>query len=436
MNSIKYIGLDVHQSTISVAVLDREGKLVMQRVLATQVTAILDFLHGLRGSLHVTFEEGTHSAWLYDLLVRRVAKLVVCNPRKNALLKAGNKSDTIDARKLAELLRAGLLSPVYHGENSAQTMKQLVGSYAALTEDTTRIMGRLKALYRSQAIACAGKKPYGSRHREEWLAQLSESGLQRRAQRLYQELDLLQQLRREARRDLILECGKHNETKWLRTVPWLGPIRAALLIGRVQTPYRFRSNGSRHREEWLAQLSESGLQRRAQRLYQELDLLQQLRREARRDLILECGKHNETKLLRTVPWLGPIRAALLIGRVQTPHRFRSKRQFWAYCGLALETRSSADYQMVNGQLERRKKPLFIRGLNLNHNHDLKNLFKSAATGASGGNGPFRPFYENLLGKGMRPEMARLTLARKMAAITLHVWKGEAFDPEYLKSQAA
>src|SRR5271157_659408 len=106
MNSIKYIGLDVHQSTISVAVLDREGKLVMQRVLATQVTAILDFLHGLRGSLHVTFEEGTHSAWLYDLLVRRVAKLVVCNPRKNALLKAGNKSDTIDARKLAELQRA------------------------------------------------------------------------------------------------------------------------------------------------------------------------------------------------------------------------------------------------------------------------------------------------------------------------------------------
>ena len=123
--------------------------------------------------------------------------------------------------------------------------------------------------------------------------------------------------------------------------------------------------------------------------------------------------------------------------MQTPHRFRSKRQFWAYCGLALETRSSADYQMVNGQLERREKPLFIRGLNLNHNHDLKNLFKSAATTASGSNGPFRPFYENLLEKGMKPELARLTLARKIAAITLHVWKiGEPFDPEYLKPQAA
>ena len=93
----------------------------------------------------------------------------------------------------------------------------------------------------------------------------------------------------------------------------------------------------------------------------QLDLLQELRREARRDLILECRKHGETKLLRSIPWLGPIRVAMLIGRVQTPHRFRTKRQFWAYCGLALETRSSADFGFVNGQLERRKKPVFIRG---------------------------------------------------------------------------
>ncbi len=226
MNSIKYIGLDVHQSTISVAVLDADGKLVMQSVLATHAATILDFLQGLRGTLHVTLEEGTHSAWLYDLLVRCVSKLVVCNPRKNALLKAGNKSDTIDARKLAELLRAGLLSPVYHGQNSTAAVKHLGRSYAALTEDTTRTMGRLKALYRSQAIACAGKKPYGSRHRDEWLAQLSESGLQRRARRLYQQLDLLQELRRDARRDLIQECRKHSETKLLRR--FRGWVRFAL----------------------------------------------------------------------------------------------------------------------------------------------------------------------------------------------------------------
>jgi len=97
MNSIKYVGLDVHRDTISVAVLNAEGKRVMQCVLATQAKAIVEFFAGLRGTLHVSFEEGTHAAWLYDLLVQRVARLVVGNPRQNALLKAGNKSDPIDA---------------------------------------------------------------------------------------------------------------------------------------------------------------------------------------------------------------------------------------------------------------------------------------------------------------------------------------------------
>src|SRR5271156_5013211 len=125
MSSVRYVGLDVHRDTISAAVLNESGRMVQQSILATRAAAILDFIGGMRGTLHVTFEEGTHSAWLYDLLVRRVARLVVCNPRKNALLKSGNKSDRIDARKLAELLRAGLLSPVYQGQRSTAAVKQL-----------------------------------------------------------------------------------------------------------------------------------------------------------------------------------------------------------------------------------------------------------------------------------------------------------------------
>jgi len=347
--------MDVHRDTVSVAVLDESGRLMMQSVLATRAAAILDFIHGVRGTLQVTLEEGTHSAWLYDLLVRRVAKLVVCNPRKNALLKSGSKSDAIDARKLAELLRAGMLSAVYHGETSALEVQHGVRSYTLLTEDTTRVMARLKAVFRGQAVSCVGKKLYGKRHREDYLAQLGTGGLRRRAECLYQELDALQPLRRQAKRDLIRECRKHAAAQWLQSVPFLGPIRAGLLIGRVQTP----------------------------------------------------------------------------------HRFRTKRQFWAYCGLALETRDSGEYRVVNGQLERKHKPALIRGLNWNHNHEMKNLFKSAATTASIREGGLREFYLGLLAKGMRPEMARLTLARKIAAITLQIWKkGEAFDAEHLKLQAA
>ena len=229
MESVKYIGLDVHQSTISAAVLNAEGQLAMQSILATQAGAILDYLGGLRGSLHVTFEEGTHSAWLYDLLVRRVARLVVCNPRKNALLKSGSKSDAIDARKLAELLRAGMLSPVYHGERNTVALKQFVRSYAALTEDSTRVMRRIKALYRSQAIPCAGKKPYSRKQRQQWLEKLQETGLRRRGERLYQELDALQELRREARHDVLSECRKHEAVK--RTV--YGAVSEFTARGRV-----------------------------------------------------------------------------------------------------------------------------------------------------------------------------------------------------------
>jgi transposase len=104
MNDAKYIGLDVHQATISVAVVDSAGKLVMEAILETKAETILQFLRGLRGSLHVTFEEGTWAAKLHDLLQPHVTRVVACDPRKNALLKAGNKNDRIDAHKLAELL--------------------------------------------------------------------------------------------------------------------------------------------------------------------------------------------------------------------------------------------------------------------------------------------------------------------------------------------
>jgi transposase len=232
--------------------------------------------------------------------------VVVCNRKKNALLKKGNKSDRIDARKLAELLaRQTALSGLPRREQHTDT----AGTGPELSNaevDTTRVMSRLKAIYRGQAIPYGGKKLYTRRHR---------------------------------------------------------------------------------------------------------------------------GK--------SIPYLGPIRAAMLAARVQRPHRFRSKRQFWSYCGLGLETRSSADYQQIEGQFERSRKKVLIRGLNVDHNHDLKNIFKGAAMCASIFSGPLPEFYQGRLAAGIQPEMARLTLARKIAAIALTIWKkGESFDPEKLKPQAA
>jgi transposase len=354
MDSVKYIGMDVHMETISIAVRNSSGKLVMECVIETKASTILQFFQGLSGSLQVTFEEGTWAAWLYDLLKPHVTELVVCNPRRNALLKEGSKSDRIDAKKLAELLRNGSLSGVYHGENGLRMLKELSRSYLTISKDLGRVMNRLKALYRSWAIPCAGTQVYAPRYRSEWLSKIREAGVCRRAELYYQQLDAL----------------------------------------------RF------------------------------------LRQQARKELLAEARKHSATKLLRQIPGIGSLRAAHLVALMQTPHRFRTKRQLWTYSGLALETHDSAQYRFVQGQLQRSKKPQQLRGLNANHNHDLKDVFKGAAMRASTCDGPLRDFYQNLLAKGMRPTMARLTLARKVAAITLIVWKkGVSFDANYLKQAA-
>src|SRR5713226_2700904 len=96
-----------------------------------------------------------------------VTELVVCNPRKNALLKEGSKSDRIDARKLAELLYMSKLSSVYHGEHGLRMLKELSRSYLTITKDLGRVMNRVKALYRGWAIPCAGTQVYAPHYRSQ-----------------------------------------------------------------------------------------------------------------------------------------------------------------------------------------------------------------------------------------------------------------------------
>jgi transposase len=193
----------------------------------------------------------------------------------------------------------------------------------------------------------------------------------------------------------------------------------------------------RFREGWLKQLREPGVHRRAERLYRQLDLLLPLRHQAKKSMIAESRKHAAQKILLSIPTLGPVRVAVLMAAMQTPHRFRSNRKLWTYVGLGLVTRSSADYRIVQGQLRPSRKPALILGLNRNHNHVLKALFKDAAATAVSREGPFREFYARQLAAGRDPEIARVTVARKLATIVLILWKkGERFNAEHLKPQAA
>jgi transposase len=348
-----YVGLDVHKLTIAIAVLDTRGKLISRTVIETTTEAVRDFFRNLRGEVHLTFEEGNHAAWLYDIVEPLVKRVVVCNPKHNRI--KGSRNDRIDAEKLADLLRYNAVKAVYHGEHGSRTLKHLMRCYECLVKDITRVKNRLSALYNSEAIKQRGRELYHASKRGSWIEKLPNEGQRRRAELFFQQLDELKVIRRAALKAMVAESKRHPAYQILSQVAELGPVRIAQIIPTVETPWRFRT----------------------------------------------------------------------------------KRPFWKYLGLAVETRTTADHEIEDGRVRKRRKQVVqTRGLNEDYNRRLKSIFKSAATHACHC-GAYREYYQNLLQGGMREEMARLAVARKLAATVLAVWKsGESFDAGRILQSAA
>ena len=348
----KHVALDVHQATTLASVREDSGRVIARSILPTEEPAILEFFRGMRGTIHVAFEEGTQAQWLHDLLAPRVDRVVVCDRRGEP--RCGNKGDQVDADELSERLRRGGLRGGYHGGPDRAVLKELTRSYMNVVEDATRVMLRLKALFRARGIKTPGKRVYHA-------------------------------------------------------------------VGRAQ---------------WLGQLPDRGARSRAETLYAELDVVRALRPQAKAAMLAEAQRDPAWAVLGTIPFFGPVRVALLLATMQTPWRFRTKRNLWAYAGLAVVTRSSSDYVLIAGQPVRRRRAPLTRGLNRNHNRVLKDVFKGAATAATAQPGPLQAWYQGRIAQGMRAELARVTLTRKLAAITLRLWKtGERYDPTKLTMQA-
>ena len=222
----------------------------------------------------------------------------MCNRRETR--RQGNKNDWQDARNsrtYCGAMRCDRSTTIGH---HTRELKELARTYVTLVEDSTRVMARVKALYRARAIRTRGRAVYSPRQRATWLVQLPAGAVGFRAEALYAELEVLQALRRNA--------------------------KAALLTAARRQP------------AW--------------------------------------------SVLRAIPVFGPVRVALLLAFLQTPWRFRTKRNLWAYAGLAVTTRTTAEYQLEGRTPVRRRRAPLTRGLNRNHHRLVKAIFKSAATTAT------------------------------------------------------
>jgi transposase len=172
-------------------------------------------------------------------------------------------------------------------------------------------------------------------------------------------------------------------------------------------------------------------------LGRELEQLETLKTEAEVAMLRESHQHRIARILETAPGFGPVRVAQMLPIVVTPHRFRTKRQFWAYCGFAVVTRSSSDWVRENRRWVRAP-VVQTRGLNRNHNPMLKMLFKGAATTVltRAAPNPLRAGYDRMLEQGTRPNLAKLTVVRNIAAIMLAMWKTEEkYDPRKIHQLA-
>lgn len=339
----RYIGLDVHAQSTTVAVVSAAGRRLKSWVVETHGEALVDAIRGVAGARHVHLEEGTQSAWIYEILSPHSSEVVVSVPPK----RRGSKSDARDAWKLGEDLRVGAIDRcVYKPAQHFTGLRNAMRAHGFAVQNLVRGKNRLRAVFRSRGVAVDGS-------------------VYARDQR-----GSLQELPDSHRR----------------------------LAG------------------WLAE---------------QVDELEEHRSVAEQWLLEEARMHPIARTLRTAPGMGPIRTAQLVAIVVDPYRFRTRRQFWSYCGLGIVTRSTSDWVPSNGGWVRARVAQ-TRGLSRLRNPVLKALFKGAATCVIHQlpGHPLHLAYQHRLAAGMRPNLAKLTLARSIAAIVLSMWKHkEVYDPK-------
>ena len=236
----RYIGLDAHASSCTVAVVGPSGRRLHSQVVETNAGALIRVLRGIPGTRHLCLEEGTHASWLYEVVSPHVEEIVVAGVSESR----GPKSDKLDSFGLAEQLRIGAIKrKVYKKPGEFGALRHRAKAYTLLVGDSVRVQNRIKGLFRSRGVAVAGKGVFRVAEREGWLKKLPATA-RCLAELLMQEQDGLLELREKAEEAMLAEARKHRAWRLVKSCPGLGEIRTAQLLPIVVTPYRFKNKRS------------------------------------------------------------------------------------------------------------------------------------------------------------------------------------------------
>lgn len=228
-----YIAIDWSIKNMAIARMTNKSNKITTIDVPSDTTELKIYLKNLKGSRIVTIEETTTSQWLYTELKDEVEKIVICDPCRNRLLGEGPKTDKIDATKLVQLLKAGLLKEVYHTADKFLYLRKLVSGYEDLVKSGVRTKNQRYALLR--ACGKTGEEKRGMT--------LNETGAQYVLESLDRQITSYGEEKKGYAKQFAALSLKYPEIRHQKSLPGIGPINSVKIVSRVVTPYRFTDKG-------------------------------------------------------------------------------------------------------------------------------------------------------------------------------------------------
>lgn len=236
-----YVGLDLGSSRCQQTVLGADGALQLSRSLPTSEHHLRAAFAGLEGTVQVHLEAGELANWVHSIIKPLVTSVTVSHPRTLAwIAKDSNKSDAIDARKLAELLRLNLVHPVYcQSSDARQTFKHLVVHFEQLSHEQARLKAKIKARLRTLGIIRKDARLFSPSGQTDLLDSIEEPSIKQMLAQTFAVLNQMLNSLQTAKQAMIAASDQFPEVRLLQTAPGVGIITACRFVAYVQTPRRF-----------------------------------------------------------------------------------------------------------------------------------------------------------------------------------------------------
>jgi len=237
-----YIGADVDSKMTELAI-EKKEKIIQRYRVPTTIPALREVLGSIPGTKFLTFEEGPMAGWMYRNLKDDVDDLIVCDPRRNKLIACdGDKDDSIDAGKLAGLLRGGYLRAVHQSEDMGRVvLKQWVSLYHDKVHEAVRQINKIRARCRMYGLRIPRPALRNQLVRGQWMARLKEKELAEQLAVLWIGFDAAAKQARMAKKQLIRHSKDYEIIRYWSEVPGIALIRATTMLAYLDTPWRFSS---------------------------------------------------------------------------------------------------------------------------------------------------------------------------------------------------